>query len=134
MAAKTPATLKRQARETSGGTSEKLIPQPHGGALLPGGVPGHKGAGGRPRNEVRALLLEGAEVAIPKLRAQLDSDDTATVRNAAEAFLKYGVGTVKEISVENVRTRVQKTLDVIRKHVSPEQMAAMTPELRQVWA
>lgn len=26
----------------------ELVPQPHGGAILTGGVPGHVGAGGRP--------------------------------------------------------------------------------------
>lgn len=35
-----------------------LVPQPHGGALYAGGVPGHRGAGGRPRSEVRERALE----------------------------------------------------------------------------
>ncbi len=33
-----------------------LIPQPHGGAILSGGVPGHVGAGGRPPNAFKAFL------------------------------------------------------------------------------
>lgn len=34
----------------------RLVPQPHGGALLAAGQPGNRG-GGRPRDEVRAKLL-----------------------------------------------------------------------------
>jgi hypothetical protein len=44
-----------------------LIPQAHGGALLAGGQPGHKGAGGRPRNEVRELSLAGYFENLPRL-------------------------------------------------------------------
>jgi hypothetical protein len=39
------------------GELPKLIEQPHGGALLSGGVPGHKGGGGRPASEVRARCM-----------------------------------------------------------------------------
>ena len=35
-----------------------LVPQPHGGALYAGGVPGHVGAGGRPSSEVKARAAE----------------------------------------------------------------------------
>ena len=36
----------------------RLVPQPHGGALYAGGVPGHRGAGGRPPSELKARIRE----------------------------------------------------------------------------
>ncbi len=56
--------------KTSGETAgvvPALIPQGHGGALLAGGVPGHRGAGGRPRNEARELALTGYLENLPRL-------------------------------------------------------------------
>jgi hypothetical protein len=47
--------------------AQPLIPQVHGGALLAGGRPGHRGAGGRPRNEVRELSLTGYFENLPRL-------------------------------------------------------------------
>ena len=35
-----------------------LVPQPHGGALYAGGVPGHRGGGGRPPSELKARIRE----------------------------------------------------------------------------
>ncbi|MEQ1823540.1 MAG: hypothetical protein ABL949_13600 [Fimbriimonadaceae bacterium] len=47
----------------SGKNSGQLVKQPHGGALLTGGVSGHRGAGGRPPNRIRmAILQEGWSV------------------------------------------------------------------------
>jgi hypothetical protein len=47
---------------------------------------------------------------------------------------KYGLGTVREVSVENVRERVMATLTVIRERCSDEQAAAIVAELRPIWA
>ena len=49
-------------KQTSGKSSDsvkqpELVPQPHGGFLQRGGTPGNPG-GGRPKDEVRAKLLE----------------------------------------------------------------------------
>lgn len=43
---------------------QELIPQPHGGALLPGGKPGNKGGTGRPPNELRQRMRELGYVAL----------------------------------------------------------------------
>ena len=43
-----------------------MVPQKHGGALLPGGVPGDKG-GGRPSNELRGSMREILEKGLPHL-------------------------------------------------------------------
>lgn len=47
---------------------------------------------------------------------------------------KYGLGTLKEVSVENVRERMRKTLAVLSKHVSEAQYAALVTEIRPLWA
>ncbi len=111
---------------------------PRSGVALPlgahaGNTGGKKGRSGRPRDEIRAMLLDGAEAAIPRHRAQLESDDPTLIRSAAEAFLRYGVGRPEAISVEEVRERVAKTVDLMRKRVPPDQMESMLPELKAIW-
>lgn len=44
---------KKLAAKLAAPVTATLVPQPHGGALLTGGVPGHVGAGGRPPNWLR---------------------------------------------------------------------------------
>ena len=41
---------------TAGTEDVKLVPQPHGGALLAGGKPGNKGGPGAPRSIIREKL------------------------------------------------------------------------------
>lgn len=53
----------------SGGNSgPELIPQPHGGALLSGGVPGHAPPPGRPPSELKKAMRGILEEAMPQLR------------------------------------------------------------------
>ncbi len=54
-------------RGVGGGNSGALIPQPHGGALLPGGVHGHKGGRGKPRSKVRQAAALAFEERLPIL-------------------------------------------------------------------
>ncbi|GLC25077.1 hypothetical protein [Roseisolibacter agri] len=101
------------------------VEQPHGGALLSGGVEGNRGGTGRPKSEVRALALEGAERAIPVLidiveDAQLRKKKPAVVAIAGDKLLKYGLGTQKEITVDEVKGRVRKTIDAARELLPPE--------------
>lgn len=53
---------------------------------------------------------------------------------ALDLAAKYGLGTLREISIENVRERVQGTLEVIRQHCPPELVRQMLPALRAQWA
>jgi hypothetical protein len=125
--------------EKSGETSGKplpgsIVPQKHGGALRYGSLPGNTPGTGRPRNEVRELLLKGVdEEVIPKLYKHLASANEATSMAAADAFLRYGVGTFKEVSTEAVRAKVQATVDVIRAELAPEIAASIVEKLREVW-
>lgn len=78
-----------------------------------------------PNNIEDALLvtLEARVSATPKDRIA-----------AMELSAKYGMGVLKEISVESVRERVLGTLEVIRSHVAPDLYQAMLPALRAQWA
>jgi hypothetical protein len=57
----------------------RLVPQPHGGALLRGGLPGHRGAGGRPkevlREQMRTMLAETLAAMHAALRGERLSRD-----------------------------------------------------------
>lgn len=54
------------------GAKPTLVPQPHGGALLTGGVPGHRGGGGRPSNalreQMRSLLAMAQDEVVRRLQ------------------------------------------------------------------
>lgn len=124
----------RRAKKSAVKSAVKLIPQPHGGALAAGGIPGNPG-GGRPRSEVRAAALEGAAEAIPKLRAMIETGDARpeVIVQAADKLLKYGLGTVHEISVDEVKGRLQRTVDLIRAELSPEDAARVLAGMRPIW-
>jgi hypothetical protein len=116
--ARLAGSRKETAKETA--KALELIPQPNGrGALLSGGKPGNKG-GGRTRSEVRDAYLLGAEEALQQ--------------QAADKFLRYGLGAVKEVTVEAVREKVQQTLDIIQGLVSNEQFMRIVRELEPVWS
>ena len=74
------------------------------------------------------ITHEWKDRALQKLASSVDQRMKAT-----DLSLKYGLGTMKEVSVENVRERMAKTLEVIRGHCSPEQAEAIVAELRGIW-
>jgi hypothetical protein len=77
----------------------------------------------RPRDGLGDIQISWMVSASPKERIQ-----------AFDVAAKYGLGALKEISVENVRERLGKTLDVIRHALPPEQAAELINQLRGVWA
>lgn len=142
-----------RGRKTNGASNGiAKVPQAHGGALNIGGTPGHRGAGGRPPSAIRELLAESLPDRVASLTAIADGEvvqrmrigdkETATMISAdvsdrlraIDLLFKYSIGTVKEVSVESVRDRVKKTLDVIQGRVAPEQYASIVRELRPIWA
>ncbi|GJG88711.1 hypothetical protein tb265_38920 [Gemmatimonadetes bacterium T265] len=129
-AAKVPA--KRTRRKVA------TVPQPHGGALAVQGTPGNQGGPGRPKNEVRAAALEGADEAIPVLRgivldAKLRTKRPAVVVLAADKLLKYGLGTQKEVSIDEVKGRLRKTIDLARELLPPDLFRDFAARLHTVW-
>jgi hypothetical protein len=53
---------------------------------------------------------------------------------AWDTAAKYGLGALKEVSVENVRERLLSTLAIIRKQLPQEKAEAIIAHLRDVWA
>jgi hypothetical protein len=74
------------------------IPQPHGGALYAGGVPGNRSsAGTRAPSVIRAVLREDIYTRLPKLRAIADGKDGASITEqlrALELLMRFAVGPV----------------------------------------
>jgi hypothetical protein len=167
-----------KSANTSGETNGALIPQKHGGALLAGGKVGHKGAGGRPSNEVRERFLGvvsdlgpdlarevamgrpvqnirlrvasllphikcnvcgAAEIKLAKpddLDLEITVETTASVRDrlaAVDQAARYGLGALREVTVQNVRERLKGTLEKLQQHTSAEQFAAIVKEIRPIW-
>lgn len=57
----------------------KLEPQPHGGALARDGSPGNRG-GGRPKDKVRALALQGTQAAVKGIMRLLEQAESGDVK------------------------------------------------------
>lgn len=65
---------KKRKGNSGGNTGPALVAQPHGGALLTGGVPGHVGGPGRPRSVIRKGLLVDFDERTKFYRAVIDGD------------------------------------------------------------
>jgi len=74
-----------------------LVPQPNGGALLAGGVPGHRGGSGRPPDAFKALCrdLASGERTITEVQAILDDHDHPHFIAALKLVSEYGYGRPK---------------------------------------
>lgn len=151
------AAKKKGRKAAAKSAAPRKVPQPHGGALLSGGMPGNRGGTGRPPSELRARLRGSFEDRIKTLEAFADGAmplrekcekcghepiptlaampvESSDRLRAIDMMAKYGLGTLKEVSVENVRERVKATLSVIQSHTAPEQYATIVQALKPVWA
>lgn len=54
-------------------------------------------------------------------------------RQAIDTMLKYGIGQLKEVSVENVRARVTETLRIIGLHCDPALAETLYSAIEPVW-
>ncbi len=113
-----------------------LVDQRHGGALYAGGVPGHRGGSGRPPSVLRERLRGSFEDRVNVLEAIADDEeaDPQDRIRAVDTLAKYGIGTVREVTVDQVRDRLRATLDVIREALPTKQAATIIARLREVWA
>lgn len=121
------------------------------GGTLNSGNPGNRGGSGTVpsilRDQLRGSfaqrigtlekIADGEVVAKVKVEnsetEMLVSADVSDRLKAIDMLGKYGLGTVKEISVEAVREKVRETLRIVAEHTSPEQRAVIFRELRPVW-
>jgi hypothetical protein len=125
---------RHRAEKTSGETGgATLVPQPHGGAIYSGGVPGHKGAGGRPPSafrelarriiEDRGLVQRLADIADGSIGEIVELGDRRIFcstpireqRGAIAELLKVGIPSGNEITREDVRVRLAETIRIIRE-------------------
>jgi hypothetical protein len=154
------------------------VPQPHGGALVPGAGGGAQPGSGRPpsvlRDELRGSyaertsfltrvidgeVMQKVEVALidvlphvvcpncgehgqqPKemsalLTVNFTAKVSASVKDriaAMEHMAKYGLGQLKEVSVENVRERMDRTLATIRQLLPATQAELVTRGIEVHW-
>ena len=118
-----------EEKETSEQTSAPhLIPQPNGrGALLSGGVPGHRGAGGRPPDELRRASRESYGALLAKLEEKLGAElSVSEITQALNVTGKYGLGEIKAIVAEELLRAVG---EVAGEYVAAEEMEAFTAAL-----
>lgn len=112
-----------------------LVQQPHGGALLGGGLPGHVGGGGRPSSVLRERLRGSFQERVKVLEEIADdpeADPQDRIR-AIDVLAKYGLGVTRELSVDEVRDRLRDTVVLIRRVLPSEQAAEILRLLREVW-
>jgi hypothetical protein len=76
-------------------------------------------------------LIASREKTVKNVEAILNDSDHRQFTKALEFAADRGYG--KPVRAEDVVERVEKTLAVIRKHVSPEQAVAIAAELRPIW-
>ena len=108
--------------------------------MVPGAGGGPQPGSGRPKDKVRLMLLGNLEEAVPELHKLAMARDDQGVIADQEFLLKY-VGTIqqkalpneKEVSVDNVRERVQRTLQIIGAHCPPHMAEALIEAIEPVW-
>lgn len=114
------------------------VPQPHGGALVPGAGRGPAAGApnaGRPPSAVRALLRESFAVRVPLAEALAD-DPTLSAADrlrALDLLARYGLGTTRELSVEDVKERLAATIAAVRALVPASHAESLLIKLREVW-
>jgi hypothetical protein len=134
--AKKPATKSPPKTPTPG----SLVAPAHGSGLLRyGSLPGNTPGTGRPKSEVRAAALEGASIAIPKLIEIVQNEALMRKRpnaitEAADKLLKYGLGTQKEVSVDDIKHRLARTLLVLRDELDPSALVRVMDRIKPIWA
>jgi hypothetical protein len=130
--------MRKDTQKTGQKSRHTPIPQPHGGALVPGGGRGPKpGApnAGRPPSAIRALMRESFAVRIPLAEAIADNPriSPADRLRALDLLGRYGLGTTRELSVEEVRERLTQTIVAVRAIVPARHVETLLATLRQVW-
>lgn len=95
------------------------IPQTHGGALLPGGVKGHKGGPGRPPAEIRLRCAESFDkhVLVAERILRSKKATNAEKLKALDLLGKYG-GLIHTTSESTVTKRPHReAVDEVRKRL-----------------
>jgi|SRR5215471_14013362 len=108
-----------------------LVPQKHGGALLHGPNDGH--GGGSTPSIVRAALRESGykRIAILERIADDEKQNTRDRIEAIKVLLEHGMR--GNISYDDVRAAVIRTLEVIQATVEPDVAETLIRKIRPIW-
>ena len=95
----------------------------------------NRGGTGRPPSAIRERLRGSFDERIETLEDIADSnaESTADRIRAVDLLAKYGLGTLKEISTEDVAGRLRDTIDIIRRRLPEAEANALLNEMRGVW-
>lgn len=129
------STVRTPAETPAQTPAGALVPQPHGGALRHGSLPGNPPGPGAPPSELRARLrgsLEQRVRVVEEIADRADASDADRLR-AIDLLARYGLGTTRELSVEHVRGKLAETLQAIRESLPQDQAEALIGKLRWVW-
>jgi hypothetical protein len=103
----------------------------HGKGLLRQG--GTKSPG-RPASSIRRALRRGLAKRIPILEQIADTDEKSADRlKALDLMGKYGLGTEKHITHDDVRERLQATIEIIRNSPNTRDAEALIKEIEPAW-
>ena len=123
---------RRKSGDTSAPAAGELVPQPHGGALRHGSLPGNTPGSGRPPSEVRAACRESFYARIPLLERIADGNGTDEQRiSAIDKLGKYGLSGA--VSADDVRERLRATLNEIRIALPEEQAKMLVERIKPHW-
>lgn len=75
--------------------------------------------------------VSDGEVVLVKLEGKVSASVGDRIK-ALDVMAKYGLGALKEVSVEHVRDRLRQTIDIIRQE-APELAEALLAKLEPVW-
>lgn len=129
-----------QERPKPDSTQVARIKQPHGGALLAGGVKGNRG--GRSPAALRSVCRNEFAKIIPKVkaltRATRDAEgkiterpDPRTLLRAAELFARYGMD--QAISVSDAKTALRATKAEVDEYLPPDQAETLWNRIMSHW-
>lgn len=152
--AKPRRSRRSAAGKTSAKTSAPLVPQPHGGALQVGN-PGNVGGPGRPPSAIREdlrgdfderrrVLREIADANLP-IREKCPAcghepkpttTELVAVRDrvrAIDIMGKYGLGTVRELSVDHVKSRLEEMYRLLAVELDAKTFQRIDQRMAEIW-
>lgn len=132
-----------------------LVPQPHGGAIYRGGVPGHRGAGGPRPSAVREACLQAFAERVPRLTAIADGmvplRETCPVcghqgaevvgkgasvddqLRAHDMLAKYGLGEKGEFAADVVQHNLDRMMTLAETLMPPGEFQHFAQQCAVVW-
>lgn len=138
MAARSAKKGTRKTSRKSSRAGGKLKPAPvreSNGGLLRIGNPGNVGGPGRPPSDIRAQLRGSFVERIDQLERIADGGQGVYPQlRALDVMAKYGLGTTSEVTLDDVRGRLARTLDTIRAVLPAAQAERVISALKPIWS